>query len=100
EEVCEVDGDHVPNEHYSDCRVPREASTDDSNVDPVSRGSEKIPSPAERIGNQRNDVLALDQKEREEVGEVIADCDRNQGKGKGMGDLARRTSPAYRGAHH
>ena len=72
-------------------RVPGEARPDDGDVDPISRGSEEIPSPAERIGNQRNDVLALDQKEHEVVREVIADCDRNQGKGEVLRDLARRT---------
>src|SRR5262245_66651576 len=48
--VRQIDGDHVPDKDRNDCGVPREASTNDGGVDPVSSGSEKIPSPPERIG--------------------------------------------------
>ena len=98
--VRQIDGDHVPDEDRSDCRVPSEARSDDGDVDPIARGSEEIPSPAERIGNKRNDVLSLDQKEHEVVREVIADCDRNQSKGEALRDLARRTTSSCGGTHH
>ena len=57
-------------------------ASDDRDIDTVRRGAEQVPTESERVGRERNDVLALDQKEREIVREVIADRDRNEGEGE------------------
>lgn len=58
--VREVDGDDVADEHGRNCRIPGEAGADDGDVDPVARGPEQIPAPAEGVGQKWDDVLAVD----------------------------------------
>ena len=65
-------------------------------IDPVARGPEQIPAEAERVGRERNDVLALDQQEREIMREVIADRDRDQREGEAAAPW--RAAPGVRPA--
>ena len=54
---------------------PSKARADDGDVDAIIRRPEQIPAEAERIRRQRNDILPLDQQEREVMREMVADDD-------------------------
>ena len=63
-------------------RVPGKARIHDRDIDTVRCGAKQVPTKSERVGRERDDVLALDQKKREIVREVIADRDGNEGEGE------------------
>ena len=89
----EIDGRHMAGDDGRDCRVPGKARADDSDVDAIASGAEQIPAPAERIGEERDDVLPLHQQEHQVVRHVIADGDRDQRQGEAARDLERRRRP-------
>ena len=70
-------------------RVPGETRPRDSNVDAIAGRAEKVPAAAERVGEEWDDVLPLDQQKDQIVCDVIADGDGYQCEGKSACDLER-----------
>ena len=81
-EMRQADREDVAEQDRGHRGVPGEACTDDRNVDPVPGGAEQVPAETERVGDQRHDVLPLDEQQQQVVGEMIADDDWHQGQGQ------------------
>ncbi|MBI2979086.1 MAG: hypothetical protein HYY38_09790, partial [Rhodospirillales bacterium] len=74
----QIDGDHVADDDGGDHRVPGELGADDGDIDPVAGAAEHVPAGPERIGGERDYVLALDQEEGQVMRQMIGDGDRYQ----------------------
>ena len=81
-DVGEIDGADVADDDGADGCVPRKARTDDADVDAIAGSAEQVPAETERVGQERNDVLALHQQEHEVVRHVVADDDGDQREGE------------------
>ena len=81
-DMGQIDRRHMAQEDGRHGRVPGKARIHDRDIDTVRCGAEQVPTKSERVGRERNDVLALDQQKREIVREVIADRDGNEGEGE------------------
>ena len=88
-DMREIDGEHVAGDDGGKRRVPGKARTGQGDVDPVAGRAEQVPAAPERIGQERNDVLPLDQQEDEIMRDVIADGDRHQREGEAARDVER-----------
>ncbi len=96
----QVDGDDVAGDDGDHRGVPGEAGADDGDVDAVRRGAEEVPAEPERIGGERDDVLALDQEIAEIVREMVGDRDGHQCVNEAPGELPGAAAATDDGDHH
>ena len=95
----EIDRGDVAEKNRRHRSEPGKARADHCDIHAIACGAEEIPAEAEGVGGERNDVLPLDQQEREIMREVIADRDRHQAQGEAACD-GKRGEPLLRdGAH-
>ena len=96
-DIGEIDRDDVSEENRDYRGVPGKARADDRDVDAIPGGAEEVPAVAERVGGQRDHILALRHQIGQVMREVIGDRDRHQRRRKTLRDLCRR---AAGGARH
>ena len=99
-DVREIDRRDVADEDRRHRGEPGKPRVDDRDIHAVARRAEQIPAEAEGVRRQRNDVLPLDEQEREIMREVIADRDRNQCEGEAARKFERRQALLRNRAHN
>src|SRR5918993_2403732 len=73
--VCEIDGDHVPGHDERDLRVPDEPGSYDAVTGLEICGAEEVPTPSQRVGEEGDYHLPLDEKVCVIVGHLVCDRD-------------------------
>src|ERR671921_2168368 len=73
--VCEIDGDHVPGHDERHLRVPDEPSPYDAVTGLEIGGAEEVPTPSQRIGDEGDYHLPLDEQVCVVVGHLVGDRD-------------------------
>src|SRR5215211_3553011 len=73
--VGKIDGDHVPGHDERDLRVPDEPSPDDAVAGLEICGAEEVPTPSERVGEEGDYHLPLEEQVRVVVGHLVGDRD-------------------------
>ncbi len=68
----------VPGDDEPDLQVPGVVLAEDAVVDRCGRGPEQVPALAERIRDQVDDRLTLEDQEREVMSDDVDEGDRNQ----------------------
>src|SRR5215218_4277077 len=73
--VCEIDGDHMPGHDERDLRVPDEPSPYDAVTRLEIGGAEEVPTPSQRVGDEGDYHLPLDEQIRVVVSHLVGDRD-------------------------
>jgi hypothetical protein len=76
----QIDGDDVPHHDQGYLRVPDEARPDDAVAGVETRGAEDVPTPSQRVGDQGDYHLPLDEQIRVVVGHLVGDGDGYEGE--------------------
>src|SRR5919107_514149 len=74
----EVYGYYVSRYDPGDLGVPDECRIDKASVGPVIGGTEQVPAPAERIRDEADEGLPLDEQVGVVVGHLVSDGDRHE----------------------
>ena len=71
----QIDGYHVSGHDESDLRVPDKPCPDDAVTGLEFGGAEEVPAPSERVGDEGDHHLPLDDQVRVIVGHLVGDRD-------------------------